>query len=88
MKAQFKVDDAFRLKKDHTFERTFPLGGYGPGRTVGESDKTHKAAGSVAKVSAVRESTVSTGQASYSLNFDDIEIHLPEKKLLELFDTV
>ena len=28
MKARFKVNDEFRLKKDETFTRSFPVGGY------------------------------------------------------------
>jgi hypothetical protein len=27
MKAKFKVNDEFRLKKDQTFTRAFPMGG-------------------------------------------------------------
>jgi hypothetical protein len=88
MKAKFKVNDEFRLKEDHTFTRTFPIGGYGKGGSVGEVDKAHRRAGSVAKVSEIHETSVVTGEPSYRVDFGDLEVHLSEKKLLELFDAV
>ena len=39
MKAKFKFSDEFRLKKDQTFTRAFPMSGYNQGGSVGEIDK-------------------------------------------------
>jgi hypothetical protein len=42
MKAKFKVNDEFGLKKDQTFTRAFPIGGYSKDGSVGDADKAHR----------------------------------------------
>jgi hypothetical protein len=88
MKAKFKVNDEFRLKKDETFTRTFPMGGYNKDGSVGEVDNARRRVGSVAKVSQIYETSVGTAESSYDVDFGDLKIHLSETKLLELFDAV
>jgi hypothetical protein len=87
MKAKFKVNDEFRLRKDETFTRSFPLGGYNADGSVRDIDKTNKSAGSLASVYEIHDSPViDSGQVWYFLDFGDLKINLNELKLLELFE--
>lgn len=88
MKARFKVNDEFRLKKDQTFTRAFPMGGYNKDGSVGEVDKAPRRAGSMAKVSQIYETSVDAAEPSYDVDFGDFKVHLLETKLRELFDAV
>jgi hypothetical protein len=88
MKANFEVNSEFRLKKDQTFTRAFPMGGYNKDGSVGEVDKAPRRAGSMAKVSKVYETSVHTAEPSYDVDFGDLKVHLSETKLRELFDAV
>jgi hypothetical protein len=88
MEAKFKVNDQFRLKENHTFTRSFPMGGYNKDGTVGEGDKEHRRAGSTGKASAIYEAPGRKAEASYDVDFGDFKVHLAETKLLELFDPV
>lgn len=86
MKAKFSVNDEFRLKKDHTFTRAFPMGGYSKDGSVGEVDKAHRKAGSMGKVSQIHETLVDTAEPWYDVDFGDFKVHLLETRLLELFE--
>lgn len=87
MKAKFQVKDEFRLRKDETFTRSFPLGGYGPEGSVRDIDKANKSAGSVAAVYEIHDSPViDGGEVWYLLDFGDLKVNLNEQKLLELFE--
>jgi hypothetical protein len=87
MKAKFKVNDEFRLRKDETFNRSFPLGGYNPDGSVRDIDTASKSAGSVATVYEIHDSpTIDRGEVWYLLDFGDLKLNLNEQKLLELFD--
>lgn len=88
MKAKFKVDDEFELKKDQTFTRAFPMGGYNKDGSVGEVDKAPRRAGSMSKVSKIYETSVDTAEPSYDVDFGDLKVHLSETELSELFDAV
>jgi hypothetical protein len=55
MKAKFKVKDEFRLRKDETFTRSFPLGGYNTEGSVRDIDKANERAGSVATVYEIHD---------------------------------
>ena len=88
MKAKFKVADAFRLKKDETFTRSFPMGGFNKDGSVNEGDKERRRAGSTAKVSEIHETTVAWDEPWYHLDFGEFQVHLQETKLLELFDPI
>jgi hypothetical protein len=87
MKAKFKVNDEFRLKKDETFTRSFPLGGYGEGGSVRDIDKADKRAGDLATVYEIHDSpAIDRGEVWYLLDFGDLQLNLNEQKLLELFE--
>lgn len=87
MKAKFKVNDKFKLRKDETFTRSFPLGGYTPDGSVREIDKASKGAGCVATVHEIHDSpAIDRGEVWYLLDFDDLKLNLDEQKLLELFE--
>jgi|NGEPerStandDraft_6_1074524.scaffolds.fasta_scaffold270964_2 hypothetical protein len=87
MKAKFKVNDEFRLRKDETFTRSFPLGGYNPEGSVRDIDKANKTAGSVATVYEIHDSpAIDRGEVWYLLDFGDLKVNLNEQKLLELFE--
>jgi hypothetical protein len=88
MKAKFKVTDEFRLKKDQTFTRAFPMGGYNKDGAVGEVDKARRRAGSIATVSQIYETSVDVAEPSYDVDFGDFKVHVSETTLRELFDTV
>ena len=90
MKAKYKVTDDFTLKKDHTFTRSFPRGGFNHDGSVREIDKEHKRAGSIGRVCEVHDSPdIEKGQVWYLLDFGEshgVKISLSENQLLELFD--
>lgn len=86
MKAKFKLDDEFRLKADHTFTRSFPMGGYNKDGTVGEIDQQPRRAGSTARISEINETSVDRAEPWYNLDFGEFQVHLTETKLLELFE--
>jgi hypothetical protein len=87
VKAKFNVKDEFRLRKDETFTRSFPLGGYNPEGSVRDIDKANKRAGSVATVYEIHDSpAIDRGEVWYLLDFDDLKLNLNEQKLLELFE--
>jgi hypothetical protein len=87
MKAKFKVKDEFRLRKDETFTRSFPLGGYNPEGSVRDIDKANLSAGSVANVYEIHDSpAIDRGEVWYLLDFGDLKVNLNEQKLLELFE--
>ena len=90
MKAKLKVKDEFRLKKDETFTRAFPHGGYNPDGSVRDFDKAKVRAGSVATISEVHDSSeIAKGQVWYWLAFDDdVKVNVNEQQLLELFEPV
>lgn len=89
MKAKFSVDDEFRLRKDATFTRSFPLGGYKRDGSVGDIDKADKRAGIVAIVRNIHDSPeIERGEVWYFLDFGDLKINLKEEKLLDLFEAV
>lgn len=68
MKAKFKVNDEFRLRKDETFTRSFPLGGYNPDGSVRDIDKDNKKAGSLATVYEVHDRpAIERGEVWYFL---------------------
>lgn len=71
MKARFKVNDEFRLKKDQTFTRAFPMGGYNKDGSGGEVDKEHRKGGSIAKLSHIHEPSVDKAELSYDGDFGD-----------------
>jgi len=56
MKAKFKVNDEFRLRKDETFTRSFPLGGCTREGSVRDIHKEYKRAGSVATLYEIHDS--------------------------------
>ncbi len=89
MKGKYKVSDDFALRKDHTFNRSFPLGGYNQDGSVREVDKEHRMAGSVGRVCEVHDSPdIDKGQVWYLLDFgeaNDLKISISENQLLELF---
>ena len=83
MEPAFKVNDKFRLKKDHTFAPTFRIG------DVGEGEKKHMKAGSTASISEVYKVIKGSAETSYQIAIGDFKIpSLRESKLLELFDPV
>ena len=87
MKAQFKMKDEFKLRKDETFTRSFPLGGYSKDGSVSDIDKAHRKAGSVAIVYEIHDSpAIDMGEVWYLLDFGDLKVNLNEQKLLELFE--
>lgn len=87
MKAKFKVTDEFKLRKDESFTRSFPLGGYSPDGSVRDIDKANKRAGSVATAYEIHDSTeIDMGEVWYLLDFGDLNVNLNEQKLLELFE--
>jgi hypothetical protein len=87
MKAKFKVNDQFWLRKAETFTRSFPIGGYSPDGSVREIDKTTKNAGSEATISEIHDNpAIDKGEVWYFLDFGDLKINLNEHKLLELFE--
>jgi hypothetical protein len=87
MKAKFKVNDEFRLRKDEIFTRSFPLGGYNRDGSVRDLDKADKRAGSKATVYEIHDSPeIERGEVWYFLDFGDLKINLNEHKLLELFE--
>jgi len=88
MKAKYRVNDQFRLKKDEIFTRAFPVGGYGKDGSVGEIDKARRAAGSIASIREIYETSVDAAPASYDLDFGDLQVHLSETELLKLFDPI
>ncbi len=88
MKAKFGINDKLKLKKDRTFTRTFPMAGYSKNRSVGEIDKVHMRAGSVANVFKIYETSVGAAKPSYDVDFGELKVHLSEKELLEPVDTL
>jgi hypothetical protein len=88
MKAKFRVADEFRLKKDQTFSRTFPMSGYRKDGSVGEVDKAQRRAGSIATISQIHETSVTRAEASYGVDFGNLQVHLSETQLRELFEKV
>ena len=87
MKAKYKVGDAFRLKKDHTFTRGFRMGGFNKDGSVAEIDKEHSKAGGTAKVSVVYD-LADRAEPRYRVDLGEIYMDLTEAELLELFDAV
>ena len=56
--AQFNVGNRLGLKRDATFTRSFPMGGYKPDSDVAEYDKYRMQAGPQATVTEVHESAI------------------------------
>jgi hypothetical protein len=87
MKAKFKVNDEFRLRKNETFNRSFPLGGYNADGSVRGIDTASKSAGSMATVYEIHDNpAIDWVEVWYLLDFGDLKVNLNEQKLLELFD--
>ena len=89
MKANFKINDEFRLKKAETFTRTFPHN-RNPDGAVGEADRARVRAGEVAKIFDIHESQVESIEPRYALAFtgrdEELKVHLKESEMLELFE--
>jgi hypothetical protein len=89
LKARFKVGDKFKLKKEETFTRSFPLGGYSADGAVRDIDKANKKGGSVATAYEIHDSpALDRGEVWYLLDFGSLKVNLNEQKLLELFEIV
>jgi hypothetical protein len=88
MKAKFKMEDDFRLKADHTFERTMPLGGYNKDGSVREFDQEHRRAGSVARVVEIHETLVDWDEPLYKVDLGEFQVLLKEAQLLEMFEPI
>jgi hypothetical protein len=87
VKAKFNVSDEFKLRKDETFTRAFPQGGYNPDGSVRDMDKKNMRAGSVATAYEIHDSPpLDRGEVWYLLDFGDLKVNLNEQKLLELFE--
>lgn len=87
MKAKFKANDEFRLRKDETFTRSFPLGGYNAEGSVCDIDKANNRAGCLATIYEIHDSpAIDRGEVWYFLDFGDLKVNLNEQKLLELFE--
>ena len=89
MKARFKVNDEFTLRKDEIFTRSFPLGGYDAEGSVRDIDKANKKAGSRATVYEIHDSpAIDRGEVWYLLDIGDLKVNLNEEKLIELFEPI
>ena len=90
MKANFKMNDEFRLKTDKNFTSQFPSGGYNPDGSVrNRNDKVNKRVGSVATVYEIHDQpATSRAKVRYSLDFGDLKVRLNEQELLEVFEAV
>jgi hypothetical protein len=89
MKAKFKVNDEFRLKKDGNFTRAFPRS-RNPDGSVGEIDLARVRAGEMAKIYKIDESAVERVEPRYELEFQgrdkELKVRLRETEILDLFE--
>ena len=90
--AKFKVGNRLRLKRDATFARSFPAGGYKPDGDVNEYDKYRMPAGREAIITEVHDSAIPRANVWYLIQCEPgepgVNLSLSEKQLVEQFDLV